>query len=126
VNAGPDEDCWRVDAPIGKVNKFRYGVTIPGKPAVTDFSVITIGAGAALIEARPLTGRTHQIRVHLAHSGLPIAGDETYGGTPAKRMHLHCRSMAFTDKKGLMIRAEADVDDSFRDFAASCRIDLPQ
>jgi len=126
VTEAPEEESWRVDAPIGKLNKFRYGVTIPGKPSVTDFRVLATGAGAVLIEARPLTGRTHQIRVHLAHSGLPIVGDEPYGGAPAERMYLHCRSMAFKDRNGGSIRASAPLDDSFRRMAAAYRLTLPE
>jgi RluA family pseudouridine synthase len=122
----PDEERWRIDAPIGKLNKFRYGVTMPGKPSITEFRVLASGAGATLIEARPLTGRTHQIRVHLTHSGLPIAGDTPYGGAPAERMFLHCRSMAFLGRNGETISAIAPLDDSFRRMAAACRLALPE
>ena len=121
----PDEAEWTVDAPIGKLNKFRYGVTLPGKPSVTEFRVISTGGSHALVEARPLTGRTHQIRVHLTHSGLPIVGDLPYGGAPAERMLLHCRSMTFRGRKGELISAEAPVDDSFRRFAASSGLTFP-
>lgn len=126
VSAIADEESWRVDAPIGKLNKFRYGVTIPGKPSITEFRVLATGSGATLIEARPLTGRTHQIRVHLAHSGLPIVGDEPYGGAPAERMFLHCRSMAFPGRNDESIRATAPVGDSFRRMAEACRLALPE
>jgi RluA family pseudouridine synthase len=122
----PEDESWRVDAPIGKLNKFRYGVTIPGKPSVTDFRVLATGAGAVLIEARPLTGRTHQIRVHLSHSGLPITGDEPYGGAPAERMLLHCRSMSFLDQSGATVHATAPLDDCFRRMAAEYRLPLPE
>lgn len=50
-----------------------------GKPAETHFRLLKTHGGNSLIEARPVTGRTHQIRVHLAEAGLPIAGDELYG-----------------------------------------------
>lgn len=122
----PDDESWQVDAPIGKLNKFRYGVMMPGKPSVTDFQVLATGKGAVLIEARPQTGRTHQIRVHLAHSGLPILGDNPYGGAPAERMMLHCRSMAFEDKQGKKIRAEAPLDAAFRKMADACQLVLPE
>lgn len=122
----PEEESWQVDAPIGKLNKFRYGVTIPGKPSVTEFRILARGAGVVLVEAKPLTGRTHQIRVHLAHCGLPIVGDEPYGGAPAERMFLHCRSMTFVDRQGARIRAAAPVDDCFSRMAETYRLILPE
>src|ERR1019366_721932 len=48
------------------------------------------------VEASPLTGRTHQIRVHAAESGFPILGDTLYGGTPAARVFLHAAEISFT------------------------------
>lgn len=121
----PEESEWSVDAPIGKVDKSRYGVTLPGKPSLTNFRVISSSGRYALIEATPLTGRTHQIRVHLTHSGLPIVGDNPYGGVQAQRMMLHCRSMSFIDRSRVNIRAEAPVDECFRDLATAFGITLP-
>jgi RluA family pseudouridine synthase len=104
---------WFVDAPIAKVGSARYGVATPGKEARTEFRILAEGGGAALVEARPLTGRTHQIRVHLAHSGLPIVGDSTYGGAAAPRMMLHCRSMSFEDEGGAICTVSAPPDGEF-------------
>lgn len=114
----PEAESWTVDAPIGKLNKFRYGVMLPGKPSLTGFRVIATAGRHALVEARPKTGRTHQIRVHLAHGGFPIVGDAPYGGEPAQRMMLHCRQMSFLDRGGKLIRAVAPVGG---EFAAICR-----
>ena len=122
----PEEESWTVDAPIGKQSKFRYGVMLPGKPSLTEFRVIASTGEGALIEARPKTGRTHQIRVHLTHGGLPILGDQPYGGAPAERMMLHCRTMSFIDRGEKLIQATAPVDGQ---FAAACRelgLALPQ
>jgi len=113
ISGSPDQPQWSVNAPLGKVSKFRYGVALSGKPARTLFQVIGEGGGVTAIEAKPLTGRTHQIRVHLAHSGFPIIGDESYGGVPAARMMLHCRSMRFTAAKGKVIEALAPIDADF-------------
>ncbi|HEY6837858.1 MAG TPA: RluA family pseudouridine synthase [Geobacteraceae bacterium] len=126
VAAVPDEESWRVDAPIAKVSKFRYGVALPGKPATTLFRVLAVGKGATLIEARPLTGRTHQIRVHLTHGGFPIVGDAPYGGAPAARMMLHCRSMAFRDLRGKDVAATAPVDAAFAEICREYGIEVPE
>ncbi len=71
-----------------------------GQYSKTDFRVlkkITVeGRPCLLIECNLHTGRTHQIRVHLASRGLPILGDELYGGHPAKRLYLHAERLSFT------------------------------
>jgi RluA family pseudouridine synthase len=117
VYGNPEEETWTVNVSIGRLSKFRYGVSLSGKEAHTLFRVMARGHGAALLEARPLTGRTHQIRVHLAHSGLPIIGDQAYGGPAAPRIMLHCRSMAFCAADGRDVAATAAVGE---DFARVC------
>ena len=87
-----------------------------GQYSKTDFRVlkkITVeGRPCLLIECNLHTGRTHQIRVHLASRGLPILGDELYGGKPAQRMYLHAAHLAFTlnGKKYDVIYCEDDID----------------
>ena len=120
-----DEESWEVDAPIAKLNKFRYGVALPGKPALTRFRVLARSGGATLVEARPLTGRTHQIRVHLTHKGVPIIGDPPYGGSPASRMMLHCRTMCFTARGGRSVTATAPPDPAFLAICAKEGIAVP-
>jgi len=122
----PEEESWQVDAPIGKLNKFRYGVMLPGKPSLTDFRVIATAGRAALIEARPKTGRTHQIRVHLTHCGLPILGDQPYGGAVAPRMMLHCRRMSFIDQGDKTVAACAPPDELFRAACTGLGLALPE
>ncbi len=124
VPGRPEEDTWTVEAPIAKLNKFRYGVSLPGREARTEFRVLAAGRGATLVEARPLTGRTHQIRVHLLHTGLPIIGDQPYGGLPAPRMMLHCRAMSFKTRDGREVRAEAPVDAAFAAVCAEYGIEV--
>jgi 23S rRNA pseudouridine1911/1915/1917 synthase len=124
IPGSPDEEAWTVDAPIGKLSKFRYGVTLPGKPAKTDFKVLASGKAATLLECRPLTGRTHQIRVHLTHCGLPIIGDVSYGAQHAARIMLHCRAMAFTAADGREVRAEAPVDGTFIEVCRGYGIEI--
>ena len=109
----PDQEVWRVDAPIGKVASARYGVVEGGKEAVTEFRTVASSGDISLVEARPLTGRTHQIRVHLASVGLPIIGDATYGGQTAGRMMLHCSAMTFRNAKGVEVCVAAPLDGEF-------------
>ncbi len=84
-----------------------------GKPAKTEYKVLSRANGKTRIQFHPITGRTHQLRVHAAHSdGLntPIVGDDLYG-TKANRLHLHAASITFRhpESKELMtIEAEAE------------------
>ena len=64
-----------------------------GERAETRFRVLDAGATGTLVEAMPVTGRTHQIRVHAAASNFPILGDALYGGSPAPRLHLHAAEL---------------------------------
>ncbi len=64
-----------------------------GDRAETRFRVVRREAGHTWIEAEPVTGRTHQIRVHAAAEGLPVLGDALYGGSAASRLHLHAAAL---------------------------------
>ena len=113
VSAVPHQERWTVDAPIGPLGKGKQGVVATGRPAVTIFRLLPSTGDCSLVEARPQTGRTHQIRVHLAHCGLPIVGDAMYGGEPAPRMMLHCASMMFRNRQGGVLKVEAPADGQF-------------
>lgn len=100
---------WLVDAPLKK-NVLQSGerivrVAADGKKALTEFRRVRKYPGATLVEARPMTGRTHQIRVHALAMGHPIACDERYGddglnqqfrGQGLRRLFLHATELAFT------------------------------
>ena len=75
-----------IDQPVGRhpVDRVRMAVNPAGKEAVTHFRVLEKYRAHALVEARLDTGRTHQIRVHLAWRGYPLLGDPVYGGRPRK------------------------------------------
>jgi len=72
----------RIEAPVGRDprDRQRMAVVAGGRDAVTEYSVLAAAGGYSLLALRPRTGRTHQIRAHLAFLELPIAGDRRYGG----------------------------------------------
>lgn len=87
-----------IDMPIERHPKkpqtFRVGSN--GKSATTTYKVLQTSALRSLIELRPTTGRTHQLRVHLAHLKHPIVGDSFYHGKAAERLFLHALSLEIT------------------------------
>jgi 23S rRNA pseudouridine1911/1915/1917 synthase len=95
-----------------------------GMRAETAFRVLARARDHALVEAAPRTGRTHQIRVHLAQAGCPILGDPLYGGdaaaegAPVPRQMLHAWTLAFVHPgTGAELRLEAPVPPDFREVA---------
>jgi 23S rRNA pseudouridine1911/1915/1917 synthase len=90
-----------IDAPIGrsKHRRKRMAVTRDGREAQTEYHTLEVFDQHTLIEAVPRTGRTHQIRVHLAFIGHPLAGDQVYGWhkrtIPLRRHFLHARQLSF-------------------------------
>lgn len=106
----PEEDEWQVDAPILRLSEvepasiwLKRGVHPAGKPSQTRFRVesrfereTSNGRQFSLIRAFPLTGRMHQIRIHLAHSGFPIVGDKIYG--PDEKCYLEFIETGWTTK----------------------------
>lgn len=104
VDGAPEVDTGKIDAPVGRNPRHRtkMAVTPDGRTAVTWFRVLERLAGTSLVEVRLETGRTHQIRTHLASIGHPILGDSTYGHDPGRarraglgRPFLHAFRLAF-------------------------------
>ena len=90
-----------IDLPIAKRaepgNTVSFVVDKDGKPSLTRIlGCEPVGPDHSLVTAQPLTGRTHQIRIHLATAGAPIVGDRLYGRVDFTRHALHCRSLQFT------------------------------
>jgi len=91
-----------IEVPIGRdpKDRTRMAVSRTGRPAVTQYRVVEVFPQYTLLEVRPHTGRTHQIRVHLAWLGYPVVGDRVYGRRRQTllpdRHFLHARELAFT------------------------------
>ena len=78
---GPEEDQGIIDAPIARrelPSLLRY-ISPEGKPSVTEFALLSRGDVVCKLALRPITGRTHQLRLHCAYMGFPILGDPQYG-----------------------------------------------
>lgn len=101
VHGNLPTDRGVIEAPIGRSDKDRkkQAVTAKGKPALTRFQVLERFGAYSLVELTLETGRTHQIRVHMAYIGHPVAGDPVYG--PRKTLagqgqFLHAQTLGFT------------------------------
>ena len=119
------EQSFRVENHLGKAGerngkKLWGAVTSGGSAAITDFRVIEEFRDALWVEARPMTGRTHQIRVHLSEAGLPILGDELYFPEKislihqAPRLMLHAGRLEFTHPlTGVAVAVESPLPSEF-------------
>lgn len=91
-----------------------------GKPAVTHYKVIQNLPGFTLVEVKPETGRTHQIRVHLAHLHRPVAGDVLYGSKNRplglRRQFLHAAGLSFTAPSGEHLELKSELPEDLRGF----------
>ncbi len=105
VQGQPDPLAGTIDAPIGRhaTHSWKFAVTPAGKDSVTHYETIEAFPGASLLEIRLETGRTHQIRVHMAAHRHPCVGDPLYGADPTlsarlglTRQGLHARRLAFS------------------------------
>jgi len=102
VDGAPETPEGVIDAPIGRdpAQRKRMAVRHDGREALTEFRVVEHYADYSLVEVYPKTGRTHQIRVHLAFIGHPVAGDTVYGrrkqAIKLKRHFLHAAAITFT------------------------------
>jgi tRNA pseudouridine32 synthase / 23S rRNA pseudouridine746 synthase len=100
-----------IDAPLARRSHDKRSWwmkvdAITGDPSKTRYRVLGQADGVAWLELSPLTGRTHQLRVHCEHLGCPIAGDPIYGGdrarAGARHLQLHARTIAVPTRKGIV------------------------
>ena len=114
----PKLNAARIDLPIGRnpsaPSTFRIDPN--GKPAQTTYHVLAENDTQSLVKLKPTTGRTHQLRVHLAHLNAPILGDRVYGKSSDCRMMLHAQKLEITLPSGERKIFEAAVPDEFKKF----------
>jgi tRNA pseudouridine32 synthase / 23S rRNA pseudouridine746 synthase len=118
----PGEEAGTIDLPLAKVSTrergWRMVADAKGKPARTAWQMLRTEGGRALVEFRPETGRTHQIRVHAASGlGAAVVGDPVYGQADAGGMLLHARRLVLPRPGKPAVEAEAPVPERFGAFA---------
>ena len=127
VHGNLPNDRGVIEAPIGRSEKDRkkQAVTAKGKPALTRFQVLERFGDYSLVELQLETGRTHQIRVHMAYIGHPVAGDEVYGPRKTLKGHgqfLHARTLGFTHPRtGEMLEFTAEAPAIFQETLKKLR-----
>ena len=130
----------RIDVPVapGRKGKMRAGAGLPGARPSTTFvrPLVSFGPVATLVEAFPASGRTHQVRVHLAHAGHPLLVDPDYGapspwtvpggGSELHRTPLHAASLEFLHPvTGQPVRVDAPLPDDMNAVLRALRKDQP-
>jgi tRNA pseudouridine32 synthase/23S rRNA pseudouridine746 synthase len=127
VEGGPEADEGRIDLPLGRLDETRGWWMKPdpqGQPAVTTWKVLGRSNGLTWLALEPLTGRTHQLRVHCAEMGWPIVGDNIYGSAPRSGgpiLHLHSREIVVPIAKNKPpVVVTAPVPEHMRERLTAC------
>ncbi|MBX3745983.1 MAG: RluA family pseudouridine synthase [Verrucomicrobiae bacterium] len=115
VHGHPAAETFTIEAPLGpdpdSPVAIRDTVRLDGAPAATRFHVVSRferrNAPFALLRAEPLTGRKHQIRIHLEHAGHPIVGDKIYGGDPLRYLRFVEGRQTDADRAALLLEFQA-------------------
>ena len=117
VEGRPKLDEAKIDLPIERSIKSptTFIVSPSGKPSVTFYKTLKSNDKYSLLELKPITGRTHQLRVHLKYLGHPILGDRVYGDEEASRLFLHAGSLEITIPGGERKIFEAPLPEEFGD-----------
>ncbi len=128
VEGGPTEDAGHIDLPLARRSSdprsWWMKADPAGDPSLTHWRVLGRSAAQAWLELTPVTGRTHQLRVHCAASGFPIVGDPIYGTAPrhgGPGLQLHARRLALPlyPKKPPIV-AEASAPEHMRGGLLAC------
>ena len=121
VDGAPKLDEALIDLPIGRNPSApsTFKVDVKGKPAITNYKVVASNGDKSLVELKPKTGRTHQLRVHMQYINAPIAGDRVYGDvTSAPRMCLHAQSLEITIPTSQRKTFTAPVPKEFKELVS--------
>lgn len=115
IDGIPDNRSAVIDLPIARNPKkpSQFRVDPNGKSAQTRYDVVEAKNNHSLVELKPITGRTHQLRVHMAYLGTPIHGDRVYGGEVADRLYLHAAKIEITIPGGKRMVFESTVPVDF-------------
>lgn len=116
VDGSLNHESAIIDLPIRRnpKNPQSFKVDAGGKQAITEYRVLTTQNNFSLIELRPTTGRTHQLRVHLSHLGHPIVGDSLYHGKPSDRLYLLAKKLEITLPSKERKTFEVDTPNEFK------------
>jgi 23S rRNA pseudouridine1911/1915/1917 synthase len=97
TNGIPKENSGTISTFLGRNQRGRRTVAQQGKPAITRYQVLVMDRGSdrALVRCYLHTGRTHQVRIHMAHLNAPVIGDAVYGDRRSDRMALHAEVLGF-------------------------------
>jgi tRNA pseudouridine32 synthase/23S rRNA pseudouridine746 synthase len=127
VEGGPAEDEGRIDLALSKRDETRGWWMKPdpnGLPSTTTWKVLGRGEGVTWLAMEPVTGRTHQLRVHAAEMGWPIVGDNIYGSAPRTGgpiLHLHSREIVVPISKNKPpVAVTAPVPEHMRERLMMC------
>ena len=129
VEGGPEAEAGTIDMPLGRLNAERGWWQKPdpnGLPSTTNWKVLGRSEGRKLawLALEPVTGRTHQLRVHCAASGFPIVGDNIYGTAPREGgpvLHLHAREISVPlSKNKPPVTVAAPVPEHMRERLTLC------
>jgi tRNA pseudouridine32 synthase/23S rRNA pseudouridine746 synthase len=127
VEGGPDAEEGRIELPLGRLDATRgwwMKADATGQPAVTTWKVLGRSETISWLALEPLTGRTHQLRVHCAEMGWPIVGDAVYGTAPRSGgppLHLHSREVVVPLYKNRdAVRVTAPVPAHMRERLGAC------
>ena len=126
------DESGRIEAAIARSTKDRKKMAVDprGREAVTEWRVLARGRAVTLLDVHILTGRTHQIRVHMKHIGHPVCGDPIYGsprGAKVPRLMLHAYSLSFTHPTtGERLTFTAPLPEAYVKGLLGCGIDPAQ